>query len=625
MRISTLFTIRKSYRGFSLFKELSFPFFFLISLILYSFPYKDAYDLDFETMSFEKSFLEYNGDVFNYFETQRSKASYVFQQLWTALMSQLQQLEDVYREDINLEAFTQKIKQVAPDWNMNLSEIMEMANSIWMQVSNYTARDNHGMIPDNQIKTRHEAASGVIAANAYNAYPINKNNPSWPLTTQERRICIHPTTEYKQFQTTNTNMYITNRIHSRDTNKPTSFVKPLCPIQTHINDTSTSTNVTTNQSNDNKWIDKPKHLEMNPAITTTYKKRITGSHKSNTDSRQPILSDFYPVRGLRNTRSTCYMNSTLQCLSHTLPLREFYVSDEYKQFLNKRGYLSSAFKRVMVELWDSTSQHSVDPYDLRREVKARTDRFPDYRQHDAHEFMRFLLNELHEEINRASVEGRKSPADNETLGEACARHLTWEDSRISELFGGMLRSEVCCSVCSDKSIVYIPFLDIALPILKTTKESSYHIYCSSDPAVQLDTCLEMFTAAETLDGEERPYSNKCNALTKSTKQLTVAKLPRLLIIQLKRFSSNQIRRKLYTPVRFDEIWRLSDVSKKAHIYSLYGVVSHSGGMYGGHYIAYCKYGNDWRCFDDSFTSYRVSWEFVKYQEAYILFYEQVTH
>ena len=62
------------------------------------------------------------------------------------------------------------------------------------------------------------------------------------------------------------------------------------------------------------------------------------------------------------------------------------------------------------------------------------------------------------------MEGRKSPADNETLGEACARHLTWEDSRISELFGGMLRSEVCCSVCSDKSIVYIPFMDIALPI-----------------------------------------------------------------------------------------------------------------------------------------------------------------
>ena len=82
----------------------------------------------------------------------------------------------------------------------------------------------------------------------------------------------------------------------------------------------------------------------------------------------------------------------------------------------------------MVELWDSPSQHSVDPYDLRREVKARTDRFPVDRQHDAHEFMRFLLNELHEEINRARVKGRKSPADNESLGEACARHLTWEDS-----------------------------------------------------------------------------------------------------------------------------------------------------------------------------------------------------
>ena len=330
-----------------------------------------------------------------------------------------------------------------------------------------------------------------------------------------------------------------------------------------------------------------------------------------------------PTRGLRNLGNTCDMNSILQCLSHTLPLREFYLSDEYKQFLNKRGYLSSAFKRVMLELWDSTSQHSVDPYDLRREVKARTDRFPDYTQHDAHEFMRFLLNELHEEINRASVETRKSPADNETLGEACARHLTWEDSRISELFGGMLRSEVCCSVCSDKSIVYIPFLDIALAIQKTTEESFYHIYCSSDPSVQLDTCLEIFSNELTLDGEERPYCNKCQILTISAKRLFISKLPKFLVIQLKRFSGAHTRTKLSTHVEFNENWKLEDTEFKKHTYSLYGIVCHSGTLHSGHYIAYCRCGSEgeWQCFDDAMT-HAVSWEHVRAKEAYILFYKE---
>ena len=303
------------------------------------------------------------------------------------------------------------------------------------------------------------------------------------------------------------------------------------------------------------------------------------------------------------------MNSILQCLSHTLPLREFYVSDEYKQFLNKRGYLSSAFKRVMVELWDVTTSSPLSTCYLRRQVRAKTNKFPDDRQHDAHEFMRFLLNELHEEINRASVEGRKSPADNETLGEACARHLTCEDSRISELFGGMLRSEVCCSVCSDKPIVYIPFMDIALPIQKR------HDWTS----LSLSDCLALLRKEETLDEEERPYCNKCMNLTKSTKQLFVSSFPRYLVIQLKRFSYYPTRTKLTTPVKFTETWRLKDSSNKTHTYFLYGISCHSGDLHGGHYVAYCCYKGIWRCFDDSMVS-TVSWDHVKRQEAYILFY-----
>ena len=318
-----------------------------------------------------------------------------------------------------------------------------------------------------------------------------------------------------------------------------------------------------------------------------------------------------PFPGLRNLGNTCYMNSIVQCLSHTLPLREFYVSGEYCRYLNNRGDLSSAFKRVMRELSDLTSPHPVDPYYLRRQIKAKTDRFPDYRQHDAHEFMRFLLNELHEEINRASVAGRKSPADNETLGEACARHLTWEDSRISELFGGMLRSEVCCSVCSDKSIVYIPFMDITLPIPDRHERS----------AVSLSDCLAMIRREETLDEEERPYCNRCMDLTRSTKQLFICNLPRYLVIQLKRFSYYPTRTKLTTSVKFDDIWKLKDSSNKSHTYYLYGIVCHSIGEYGGHYIAYCQHNGVWRCFNDSRTGI-ASWEHVRNREAYVIFYTE---
>ena len=326
---------------------------------------------------------------------------------------------------------------------------------------------------------------------------------------------------------------------------------------------------------------------------------------------RPITEDK-PIRGLKNLGNTSFMNSVLQCLSHTLPLRQFYVSDEYLN--SRRGDISDAFMNVMVELWDTTTCDSVDPYDLKKQVEAITSIFPGYDQHDAHEFMRFLLNRLHEEINRASVEGCKSPADNETLEEACARYLTWEDSRISELFGGMLRSEVCCSVCSvcyNQSTVYIPFMDIALPI----PELSYS--GTSNPAVHLTDCLNMLTTEDTLEEGESSYCKKCMGVTTATKRLSIAKLPIFLVIQLRRFIGNQERTKLLTPVKFDHIL----ANGKTHTYSLYGIVSHSGSIYGGHYTAYCKYGTDWGCFDDTMTSV-VSWEHVNEQEAYILFYER---
>ena len=453
--------------------------------------------LDFETMS-----LESNEDISNSPKNKRSRARFPLQQLERELLSQLQQLE----KDVNLEGVRYEIELVAIDWGINLMGIWRMAEFVQMKVAYSIARRNPGMLNANCTKT-------LIAANNYDTSSLNKSNHSLSPTTKENKVGIHSTTDYIKIQTKNTNVYSPNKIHQSETNRLTRNVKPMCSNQTHSTSAYTFRTVCPpyriHQLNDNKYKDRPTHLERIPTITSESNKSTLAGHATYKETRQPVmhLSVSNPSRGLRNTRNTCDMNSILQCLSHTLPLREFYVSDEYKQFLNKRGDLSSAFKRVMVELWDSTSQHSVDPYVLRREVKARTDRFPDYRQHDAHEFMRFLLNELHEGINRASVEGRKSPADNETLGEACARHLTWEGSRISELFGGMLRSEVRCSVCSDKSIVHIPFMDIALPIQKTIEESYYHFSSSTDAVVLLDTCLEIFTHKETLDGD-LPCCNK---------------------------------------------------------------------------------------------------------------------
>ena len=365
--------------------------------------------------------------------------------------------------------------------------------------------------------------------------------------------------------------------------------------------------------------------ETSPDITTSIS-QYTPHNIPQPVAKQP--TECKPIHGLKNLGNTCFMNCILQCLSHTIPLRHLYVSGDYKRYLgNRRGTLSFIFMKVMEDLWD-TSSDLLAPHELNRQVGIVAPRFSGYNQHDAQEFMRFLLNELHDEINKASVKGRKSPADNETLESALERYLTWEDSKISDLFGGMLRSTVCCLVCRHTSTLYYSFMDLALPIpkKKNALPSSVHYYslsCDATllPAVQLSECLQIFTTEETLDEEERPYCARCKKLTKSTKQLEIAKLPSYLVIQLKRFSGYHVRTKLSTPVSFEDIWKLKDSDSTTHTYSLYGIVSHSGGIYGGHYVAYCKYKDVWRSFNDTMCR-ALSWEHVKQQEAYILFYEK---
>ena len=406
-------------------------------------------------------------------------------------------------------------------------------------------------------------------------------------------------------------------VSSKATNKPNKYNHDTTPVKdssyTH------STALTNNQTH-------------SPALASDWDGKnsrdvITSINQSSAHYKPQAATESKPIRGLKNLGNTCFMNCILQCLSHTLPLRQLYVSDEYKQHVrSRRGDLSYIFKRVLLELWDTTHRDSVAPYDLKKQVGIVAPRFSGYNQHDAQEFMRFLLNELHDEINKASVKGRKPPADNETLQDAVKRYQTWEDSRIYELFGGMLRSEVCCSVCHNKSVVFDPFMDLALPLprrkssySRPTHSYSYSYDLSLDPAIKLEECLTMFTDAEDLNEEERPYCSKCKKLTASTKQLHIAMFPKYLVIQLKRFSGYTVRTKLSTPVSFDDTWIPKNSGDQT--YSLYAIVSHSGGIYGGHYVAYCRHNKVWRCFNDTMAR-DVSWEHVRHQESYILFYEK---
>ena len=271
---------------------------------------------------------------------------------------------------------------------------------------------------------------------------------------------------------------------------------------------------------------------------------------------------------------------------------------------------------------------SVSPHEFRQAVTSWARSFSNYHQHDAQEFLRFLLDGLHEELNRVRApppyQELKDIAG-ETARAQASRWARYHEDRnssvITDIFGGLLQSDRTCRVCGNVSRSFDPFLDLSVPIKKSTSGR-----CT------LSDCLGMFTATETLAGSERAHCAQCKKLTDSVIRLCVYKLPKVLVIHLKRFSgsSESYRSKVTDEVHFSEMFDMgSFVSTDAPrgdtnpLYCLTGVINHIGYSGGGHYTALATSPinrSEWHEFDDGRVQLNPR---MSQSQAYVLFYESV--
>lgn len=121
--------------------------------------------------------------------------------------------------------------------------------------------------------------------------------------------------------------------------------------------------------------------------------------------------------------------------------------------------------------------------------------------------------------------------------------------------------------------------------------------------LSLEDCIRLFTEPEKLDPQEAWFCPKCRSHQEAIKQLSLWRLPHILVIQLKRFSFKNIiwRDKLDDYVHFPvngldlsefycqhALEQLNETPNSKPIYDLYAVINHYGGQYGGHYTAMAK-------------------------------------
>ncbi|MED6267044.1 Ubiquitin carboxyl-terminal hydrolase 2 [Characodon lateralis] len=328
--------------------------------------------------------------------------------------------------------------------------------------------------------------------------------------------------------------------------------------------------------------------------------------------------------GLRNLGNTCFMNSILQCLSNTSELRDYCLTNIHHIELNKRTNLAlmEEFAKLTQRLWMSANNEAVSPSEFRNQIQRFAPKFVGCNQQDAQEFLRFLLDGLHNEVNRAtiwrkvSVEDIDHLADDEKARRMWNMYLEREDSKVVDLFVGQLKSSLTCTVCGFRSTVFEPFWDLSIPIPQ-----------KNAGGVTLKDCLKLFTREDVLEGEERPTCNKCKARRKCTKRFIIQRFPQVLVLHLKRFSDMKIRAsKLSTYVDFPlkdlDLREFSAVSSERPVYNLYAVSNHAGNTLGGHYTAYCRNPvlGEWYTYNDSRVSPMSSSQ-VRSSNAYVLFYE----
>ncbi|KAG8276712.1 ubiquitin carboxyl-terminal hydrolase 2-like [Homalodisca vitripennis] len=350
---------------------------------------------------------------------------------------------------------------------------------------------------------------------------------------------------------------------------------------------------------------------------------MTSSSLSSLHPEVSIKTETGGLLGLNNIGNTCFLNSIIQCLSNTKPLLEYILSEEYVSEIRNsaRSMLIKRFAELIKNLW-TDRKHAVNTSSLKSAVGYYAPRFNGFNQQDAQEFLRYLLQGLHEEINRApTVQQKKRDQlqnENLTADEIWQRYLKRDNSKIVDIFGGQLRSDLKCTVCGFASTTYEPFWDLSLSIpqseLKNTPRSR----------VQLSQCLDHFTKEETLEGNEKPTCARCKSKQTCVKKISIQKFPQILVIHLKRFSGNT--RKVDTEVEFPvsglDLAPYSAEKRQVNssVYSLYGVVIHFGSCFYGHYTAYCKhpYCAGWHIFNDSQVH---SVHPNATTDPYILFYE----
>lgn len=233
-------------------------------------------------------------------------------------------------------------------------------------------------------------------------------------------------------------------------------------------------------------------MNNNNIISTLFqtKRRMSEQWKERKEEDSPDEASCWPTWswsastpvavgavGLRNLGNTCYANASLQCLSNTLVLREFLLSDELERSVSKSnpmgygGHVALAFGKLIRKMWSDKSSSVVVPSGFLDQLPRFAASFVSGRQHDSFQFISCVLDAVHEDLNKvfakpyvARIEAR-GRADAEVAAEAWDGHVSREDSPLVPMFHGLQKLTDLCNECGFRDTTFDPFMSLNLRVI----------------------------------------------------------------------------------------------------------------------------------------------------------------
>lgn len=333
------------------------------------------------------------------------------------------------------------------------------------------------------------------------------------------------------------------------------------------------------------------------------------------------------ITGLANVGNTCYVNSCIQCLSHTYELNDFLSLGTYQNRLNRKpdSVLLVEWDNLRKMMWKQNC--NIAPWGFVKAVQKVSSHkgqpmFTGYSQNDVQEFLLFLIDSFHNSISREvdmKVSGHVDN-DRDVMAKSCyamMKDMFEKDySEIVSMFYGIHVSAIMKAGTDQVlSVRPEPFFVLSLPLPP-----------KQGPEVTLIECMDGFCNKERMEGENAWFNDKTNQKEDIDKGMLFWSFPEVLIVHLKRwvYTGNKDKRLVSCDLEcIDLTPYVKGYNPESYKYQLYGVCNHQGGALGGHYTANVRTANgDWMCFNDMSVK-PVEESKVITPAAYCLFFRKI--